>query len=185
MPHLVMIYTFEQRSAAVGESCFVADTAVLIGSVILHDNVSVWFNAVLRGDSDVIEVGAGSNIQDGAVLHTDAGMRLTLGPGVTVGHKAMLHGCEVGAHSLIGIGSIILNRARIGQECIIGANALVAEGKDIPDRSLVLGTPGRVVRSLTDAEVQALRESALGYVRKSRRYLRELRPDERFRPPEE
>lgn len=175
-----MIYTFEQRTASIDESCFIASSAAIIGSVILHENASVWFNAVLRGDSDVIEIGARSNIQDGAVLHTDAGIRLTLGKGVTVGHKAMLHGCDVGENSLIGIGCIILNRARVGTNCIIGANALVAEGKVIPDRSLVLGTPGRVVRSLTDDEVEGLRQSAEHYVQKSQRYLQELRRDLRY-----
>ena len=175
-----MIYTFEERSVEVAGSCYVADSAVLIGSVVLEEDVSVWFNAVLRGDSDVIRVGAGSNIQDGAVLHTDAGIRMQLGRGVTVGHKAMLHGCEIGDHSLIGIGSIILNRARIGAHCIIGANALVAEGKTIPDGSLVLGTPGRVIRQLTEDEIQALQDRARGYVEKSRRYLEALTPDPRF-----
>lgn len=175
-----MIYTFEQREVEIRGTCFVADSAVLIGSVVLEDHCSVWFNAVLRGDSDTITMGPGCNIQDGAVLHTDAGIPMTLGKGVTVGHKAMLHGCNVGDHSLIGIGSIILNRARIGKYCIIGANALVAEGKEIPDRVLVLGTPGRVIRELTDSEVQALQDSARGYMEKSQRYLRALRKDPRF-----
>lgn len=175
-----MIYTFEDRIAEVHETAFVADSAALIGSVVLEEEASVWFHAVLRADSDVITVGAGTNVQDGAVLHTDAGIRLRLGRGVTVGHKAMLHGCEVGDGSLIGIGSILLNRATIGKQCIIGANALVAEGKVIPDRSLVLGTPGRVVRSLTERELQGLEDSARSYVDKSRRYRAALRPDARF-----
>lgn len=174
-----MIYTFEDRRVSIAGTCFVAETAVLIGSVVVHDNASIWFHTVVRGDSDVITIGPDCNIQDGAVLHTDAGIPLTLGRGVTVGHKAMLHGCEIGNYSLVGIGSIVLNRARIGSYCIIGANALVAEGKDIPDRSLVLGTPGRVVRSLTDEEAAALERSAQGYVDKSRRYLRSLAPDPR------
>ena len=153
---------------------------MLIGSVVLEEDTSVWFHAVLRADSDVITVGRESNIQDCAVLHTDAGIRLTLGRGVTVGHNAMLHGCEIGDYSLVGIGSIILNRARIGKYCIIGANALVAEGRVIPDRSLVLGTPGRVVRTLTDDETAALERSARMYLEKSRRYLRSLAPDSRY-----
>lgn len=175
-----MIYTFEERVASIHESCFIASSAAVIGSVVLREHASVWFNAVLRGDTDVIDIGARSNIQDGAVLHTDAGIQLTLSTGVTVGHNAMLHGCEVGENSLIGIGCIVLNHARIGKNCIVGANALVAEGKEIPDRSLVLGTPGRVVRKLTDDEVEGLRQSAEHYVHKSQSYLRELKRDLRF-----
>lgn len=178
----LMIYTLEDRAATIAATCYVAESAAVIGSVVLEDRASVWFGAVLRGDSDLITVGPESNIQDNAVLHTDAGIRLTLGRGVTVGHKAMLHGCEVGDHSLIGIGSVVLNRARIGKQCIIGANALVVEGKDIPDRSLVVGTPGRVVRSLTDDEVRSLEESARIYVEKSRAYMRSLAHDARFAP---
>lgn len=177
-----MIYTFEERSVTVKGQCFIADSAVLIGSIVLEDSASIWFNAVLRGDSDLITIGPESNVQDGAVLHTDAGIRLTLGRGVTVGHKAMLHGCEIGDHSLIGIGSVILNRARIGKHCIIGANALVAEGKVIPDRSLVLGTPGRVVRPISDDDIAALERSAAHYVEKGQQYLESLRPDPRFHP---
>ncbi|MCG8417557.1 MAG: gamma carbonic anhydrase family protein [Proteobacteria bacterium] len=175
-----MIYTLEERSVTINGTCFVADSAVLIGSIVLENDASVWFNAVLRGDSDIITVGAESNIQDGAVLHTDAGIRLTLGRGVTVGHTAMLHGCEVGDYSLIGIGSIILNRARIGKHCIIGANALVTEEKTIPDGSLVMGTPGRVVRPITESDMAALKRSARIYMDKSRRYLKALQPDPRF-----
>lgn len=175
-----MIYTFEERAAHIHESSYVADSAVLIGSVVLEEHASVWFHAVLRGDSDIITVGARSNVQDGAVLHTDAGIELRLGTGVTVGHMAMLHGCTVGDGSLIGIGSIILNRATIGKHCIIGANALVAEGKTIPDRSLVVGTPGRVIRTLTDEEVAGLHDSARFYVDKSQRYRHTLQPDPRF-----
>jgi carbonic anhydrase/acetyltransferase-like protein (isoleucine patch superfamily) len=175
-----MIYCIEGHAATIAETCFVADSAVVIGHVVLEDNASVWFGAVLRGDSDVITVGPDSNIQDGAILHTDPGIRLTLGRGVTVGHKATLHGCEIGDHSLVGIGAIVLNRARIGSYCIIGANALVVEGKEIPDRSLVLGTPGRVVRTLTDEETRALERSAQGYVAKGRVYRDSLRRDPRF-----
>lgn len=175
-----MIYTLEERAASIHGTCFVADSAVLIGSIVLEQHASVWFHAVLRGDSDLITVGPESNVQDGAVLHTDPGIRLTLGRGVTVGHKAMLHGCEVGDFSLIGIAGVVLNRARIGKNCLIGANALVPEGKHIPDRSLVVGTPGRVVRELTDDEVEALERSARHYVDNGRRYLRALAPDPRF-----
>ncbi|MEM9490211.1 MAG: gamma carbonic anhydrase family protein [Myxococcota bacterium] len=175
-----MIYTFEDRSVVVRGTCFIADSAVLIGSVVLENNASVWFGAVLRGDNDELIIGEDSNIQDGAVLHTDEGIPLAVGRGVTVGHKAMLHGCQIGDYSLIGIGCVILNRARIGKNCIIGANALVTEGKEIPERSLVMGTPGRVVRPLSDSEVASLERSAAGYVAKSRRYLRSLHRDPRF-----
>lgn len=175
-----MIYTFEERAITVLGTCFVAESAVLIGSIVLHNNASVWFNAVLRGDSDTITIGEDSNVQDGAVCHTDEGIALTLGRGVTVGHKAMLHGCEIGDHSLIGIGSIVLNHARIGKECIIGANALVPEGKVIPDRSLVLGTPGRVVRPVRQEDLAMLQRGSRHYVELGQRYLRSLRCDERF-----
>ena len=132
-----------------GEGRFwVAPGASLIGRIILRDNASVWFNAILRGDNEPIIVGEGSNVQDGAVLHTDPGSPLTLGRDVTVGHLAMLHGCEVGDGSLVGIGAVVLNGARIGKNCLIGAKALVGEGKVIADGSLVLGAPGRVTRTL-------------------------------------
>jgi carbonic anhydrase/acetyltransferase-like protein (isoleucine patch superfamily) len=176
-----MIYTIDDRQVSVDGTCFVAESAALIGSIVLGADASVWFNAVLRGDNDVITIGPESNVQDGAVLHTDAGIRLTLGRGVTVGHKAMLHGCQVGDHSLVGINAVILNRASIGKHCIIGANAMVTEGKQIPDRSLVLGSPGKVVRPVTDQEVETmLLYSARHYVDNARRYLRALRRDPRF-----
>lgn len=175
-----MIYTLEDRQPEVHGTCFVAESAAVIGSVVLEAHASVWFQAVLRGDTDLITIGEESNVQDGAVLHTDAGIRLTLGRGVTVGHKVMLHGCEVGDYSLVGIGAIVLNRARIGKHCLIGANTLITEGKQIPDRSLVVGSPARVVRQLTDADAASLEASARHYVENARRYLRALRPDPRF-----
>jgi carbonic anhydrase/acetyltransferase-like protein (isoleucine patch superfamily) len=147
--------------------------------VILENESSVWFNTVIRGDNDVITIGARSNIQDGSVLHTDEGIALTLGTEVSVGHQAMLHGCTIGDGSLIGIKALILNHAVVGRECLIGANALVTEGKSIPDRSLVLGSPGKVVRTLTDEEVAGLRAIAAHYVENARRYLEELVPDPR------
>lgn len=176
-----MIYTFEDRQVSIHDTCFVADSADLIGSVVLEADASIWFNAVLRGDNDVITIGQGSNVQDGSVLHTDDGIPLTLGRGVTVGHKVMLHGCEIADHCLIGIGSIVLNRARIGKHCIIGANTLITEGKEIPERSLVIGAPGRVVRQVSDQEVALMLEgSAQHYIDKARRCLRALSPDPRF-----
>lgn len=176
-----MIYSIEDRQVQIEGTCFVAESATLVGSIVLGAGASVWFHAVLRGDNDLITIGPESNIQDGAVLHTDDGIRLTLGRGVTVGHKAMLHGCEIGDYSLIGINAVILNRARIGKHCIVGANTLITAGKHIPDRCLVLGSPGRVVRQVTDEEIATMLEySARHYVENGRRYLRSLRRDTRF-----
>lgn len=155
---------------------WVAPSASVIGNVILHPNASVWFGAVLRGDNDPITVGPDSNIQDGSVLHTDMGSPLTLGRGVTVGHKAMLHGCEVGDYSLIGIGAVVLNGVKIGRNCIIGANALITEGKIIPDNSLVVGQPGKVVRERDPAHIAVLQMSAEHYVQNWKRFATELRP---------
>lgn len=155
---------------------WVAPSASVIGNVILHSNASVWFGAVLRGDNDPITVGPDSNIQDGSVLHTDMGSQLTLGRGVTVGHKAMLHGCEVGDYSLIGIGAVVLNGVKIGRNCIIGANALITEGKIIPDNSLVVGQPGKVVRERDPAHIAVLQMSAEHYVQNWKRFSAELRP---------
>lgn len=154
---------------------WVAPSASVIGNVILHSNASVWFGAVLRGDNDPITVGPDSNIQDGSVLHTDMGSPLTLGRGVTVGHKAMLHGCEVGDYSLIGIGAVVLNGVKIGRNCIIGANALITEGKIIPDNSLVVGQPGKVVRERDPAHIAVLQMSAEHYVQNWKRFAAELR----------
>lgn len=154
---------------------WVAPSASVIGNVILHTNASVWFGAVLRGDNDPITVGPDSNIQDGSVLHTDMGSPLTLGRGVTVGHKAMLHGCEVGDYSLIGIGAVVLNGVKIGRNCIIGANALITEGKVIPDNSLVVGQPGKVVRERDPAHIAVLQMSAEHYVQNWKRFAAELR----------
>lgn len=154
---------------------WVAPSASVIGDVILHTNASVWFGATLRGDNDPITVGPDSNIQDGSVLHTDFGSPLTLGRGVTVGHNAMLHGCEVGDYSLIGIGAVVLNGVRIGRNCIIGANALITEGKVIPDNSLVMGQPGKVVRERDPEHIAVLQMSADHYVQNWKRFAAELR----------
>jgi carbonic anhydrase/acetyltransferase-like protein (isoleucine patch superfamily) len=167
-----MLYDLESRRVQLrGADHYVAANATVIGSVVLEHQSSVWFNAVIRGDNDVITLGARTNVQDAAVLHTDAGIPLTLGAEVSVGHQAMLHGCTVGDGSLIGIKALILNRALIGRECLIGANALVTEGKVIPDRSLVLGSPGKVVRTLSAEEVAELHAIAAHYVENARRYL--------------
>ncbi|MBN8553644.1 MAG: gamma carbonic anhydrase family protein [Caulobacterales bacterium] len=155
---------------------WIAPNATLIGDVILQRDASVWFGVVVRGDNDPITIGERSNIQDNSVLHTDEGVPLTIGADVTVGHKAMLHGCTVGDGSLIGIGATVLNRAVIGRNCIIGAHALIAEGKVIPDNSLVVGAPGRVIRQLGEVEAAFLKASADHYVANWKRYARDLRP---------
>ncbi|MBA1193248.1 gamma carbonic anhydrase family protein [Pseudomonas entomophila] len=159
-------------------SSWTAPGAILIGKVRLQAQASVWFGAVLRGDNELIDIGEDSNVQDGAVLHTDPGSPLTLGRGVTIGHKAMLHGCHVDDYSLIGINAVILNGARIGKHCIIGANALIPEGREIPDGSLVVGSPGKVVRTLSDAQMRLLEASAAHYVANAQRYARDLAPQE-------
>jgi carbonic anhydrase/acetyltransferase-like protein (isoleucine patch superfamily) len=153
---------------------FVADSARVIGNVLLEENANVWFGAVLRGDNELITIGENCNVQDGAVLHTDPGFPLTLGKNVTIGHMAMLHGCTVGEGSLIGIGAVILNGAKIGRNCLIGAKALVGEGKEIPDNSMVLGAPGKVVRTFTDEQARGLLRNAKHYVQNSRRFAAEL-----------
>jgi carbonic anhydrase/acetyltransferase-like protein (isoleucine patch superfamily) len=140
----------------------------------MHQNASIWFGAVLRGDNDVITIGENSNVQDLSVLHVDPGFPLTIGKNVTVGHKVMLHGCEIGDNSLVGINSVILNGAKIGKNCLIGANSLISENKVIPDGSLVMGSPGKVVKQLTEDQMKGLEMSALHYVENFKRYKRDL-----------
>lgn len=171
-----MQFSLGTRTPAIAASCFVADSAQLIGSVVLDENASVWFGAIIRADNALIHVGPDSNVQDNSVIHTDDGLDVRIGRGVTIGHRVVLHGCQVGDFSLIGIGAIVLNRAQIGKHCLIGAGALLTEGKQIPDRSMVLGSPGRVVRTLTDAEVRGLEFSAAHYVHNGHRYRESLRP---------
>lgn len=157
-----------------GEGQFVADNATIVGTVRLKANVSIWFNAVLRGDCEWIEVGANSNVQDGAVLHADPGVPLTLGDFVTAGHQVMLHGCTIGNNSLIGIGSIVLNHAKIGKDCIVGANSLVTEGKEFPDGVLIVGSPAKVIRKLSEDEIQYNTWSAKHYAENGHRFLEQL-----------
>ncbi len=170
-----MKYQLEDKRVILkGSGHFIAPNAAVIGDVVLHENTSVWFSCVLRGDEDQIVIGAGSNIQDGAVLHTDPGVVLTVGENVTVGHQAMLHGCEIGDGTLVGINAVILNGAKIGKNCLIGANTLITEGTEIPDGSMVLGSPGKVVKTL-DAETQAmLAVNAQHYVSNARRFNESL-----------
>ena len=171
-----MIYSLGDRKVAFhGDDWFIADNATVIGSVVLQQNASLWFNVVARGDNDVITIGENSNVQDGAILHTDPGILLTIGRDVTVGHLAMLHGCIIGDNSLIGIKSLIMNRAVIGKNCLIGANSLIPEGKVIPDGSLDMGSPGKIVRTLTEQEIENLRLSAGRYVENFKRFKRDLR----------
>jgi carbonic anhydrase/acetyltransferase-like protein (isoleucine patch superfamily) len=171
-----MEYTLgDARITTAGEAYWIAPTAVVIGNVKLEQNASVWWNAVLRGDNELITVGENSNIQDGCVLHTDPGYPMVIGRDVTVGHLAMLHGCVIGANSLIGIGAVILNGARIGSNCLIGAKALIPEGKEIPDNSLVMGAPGRIKSELSEDHVARIRRGAAHYVANWQRYKRDLR----------
>ncbi|MCZ6887678.1 MAG: gamma carbonic anhydrase family protein [Gammaproteobacteria bacterium] len=166
-----MIYTLEDRQVVVEGVCFIAPSAAVVGRVVLKHHASIWFGAVLRGDYELITVGENSNIQDCAVMHTDPGSPCTVGNGVTVGHQATLHGCEVGDNSLIGINAVILNDAKIGKNCLIGSNALVTEGKEIPDNSLVIGSPGKIVRELTQEEIDANIEFSERYVNNLKRYI--------------
>ncbi|TSE25174.1 gamma carbonic anhydrase family protein [Tepidimonas aquatica] len=169
------LYQLDDIAPSVHPSAFVAEDARVIGRVTLAADSSVWFGAVLRGDTDPITVGEGANIQDGSVLHADIGVPLTVGARVTVGHQVMLHGCTVGDGSLIGIGAVVLNGARIGRHCLVGARALVTEGKTFPDGVLILGSPAKVVRELTEQEIEALRQSAAHYIDNARRFRARLR----------
>ncbi len=177
-----MLYQLDDRRVQAEGEYYVADNAQVMGSVLLKRNASVWFNAVVRGDNDLITIGENSNVQDGAVLHTDPGCPLRIGSNVTIGHKVMLHGCTIGDNTLIGINAVILNRAHIGANCLIGANALITEGKMIPDNSMVMGSPGKVVRQLTEQEVAGLRLSALGYVANAKRFAAGLQVQDHADP---
>jgi carbonic anhydrase/acetyltransferase-like protein (isoleucine patch superfamily) len=170
-----MIYELANKRPQMKGNNYVAPTATVIGDVVLGENTSIWWNSVLRGDNDTLTLGRNVNIQDGSVLHTDEGVKLTLEDDVSVGHMVMLHGCTVKEGSLIGIKAVVLNHAVIGRECLIGANTLIPEGKIIPDRSLVLGSPGRVVRQLSDEEVTRIRWIAQHYVENAARYLSALK----------
>jgi carbonic anhydrase/acetyltransferase-like protein (isoleucine patch superfamily) len=168
----------DKHVTLIGEGHFIAPNAVVIGDVVLHENASIWFSCVLRGDADRIEIGAGSNIQDGTVMHTDPGFPMRVGDNVTVGHNAMLHGCTIGDGSLVGIGAVVLNGARVGKGCLIGANALVTEGMEVPDGSLVLGSPGKIKSQLSAQQQQGLLLNAEHYVNNSQRYNEQLKEQE-------
>jgi carbonic anhydrase/acetyltransferase-like protein (isoleucine patch superfamily) len=167
----------ERRVELRGEHHFIAHDATLVGSVSLDNDVSIWFKVVIRADNDLVRIGEGANVQDGAVLHVDPGYPLTLGRMVTVGHKAMLHGCTIGEGSLIGINSVVMNGARIGKGSLLGANTLIPEGKEIPDGVLVVGSPGKVVRDLRQDESDFLLRAARIYIERGRLYKRQLREE--------
>jgi carbonic anhydrase/acetyltransferase-like protein (isoleucine patch superfamily) len=164
------LFALDGRAPKLESSAWVAPDAAVIGDVVLEAAASVWFSAVLRGDNETILVGERTNVQDGCVFHTDLGYPLTIGQGCTVGHKAILHGCRVGENTLIGMASTVLTGAVIGRNCIIGANALVPEGRNIPDGSLVLGVPAKIVRQITPEEIEAIRASARHYAENARRF---------------
>ncbi|MCL1826364.1 MAG: gamma carbonic anhydrase family protein [Betaproteobacteria bacterium] len=164
------IYALDGLKPRIGEGSWIAHNATVIGDVRIGRNASIWYNVVIRGDNEPVEIGDGTNIQDGSILHNDVGVPLTIGANVTVGHMAMLHGCVIGDGSLIGINAVVLNNAVVGKDCLIAAKALIPEGKIIPDRSLVVGSPGRILRTLTDEELTRLRDNALHYVGNIRRF---------------
>ena len=169
------IYSLDGVRPEIADNAYVAPSAQVIGNVKMADHSSVWFGAVIRGDNDLIEIGARTNIQDNSVLHTDPGIPLTIGDGVIVGHRVMLHGCKIGENTLIGIGATILNGAEIGKNCIIGAHSLITEGKVIPDGSMVVGSPGRIIKSLTEQHFQMLRINSEVYVANAKRFNQNLK----------
>ena len=164
------VYELDGIQPRVADSAWVADSAQVMGNVVLGEDSSIWFGTVIRGDTETITVGRGSNIQDASVLHADIGKPLTIGENVTVGHQVMLHGCTIGDESLIGIGAIVLNGAKIGRHCLVGAGALVTEGKEFPDGSMIIGSPAKVVRQLTPEQIEGLKLSAQHYMDNARRF---------------
>ena len=169
------VYSLDGVSPRVAESAWIADSAQVMGNVELAEDASVWFGAVLRGDAEPIRIGKGSNVQDGAVIHTDPGFPVTLGANVSIGHQVTLHGCMVGEGSLIGIQAVLLNGAKIGRHCLVGAGALVTEGKEFPDRSLIVGSPARAVRTLTPEQMAGLQRSAEHYIENAKRFRASLK----------
>lgn len=164
------VYELDGSSPRIAQSAWVADSAQVIGNVVLAEDVSIWFGTIIRGDTETITIGYGSNIQDASVLHADIGKPLTIGDNVTVGHKVMLHGCTIGDESLIGIGAVVLNGAVIGKNCLVGAGALVTEGKEFPDGSMIIGSPAKAVRQLTPEQIEGLKLSARHYIENSHRF---------------
>ena len=168
-------YELDGVQPEVAETAWIADSAQVIGRVVMGPDSSVWFGSVLRGDNDPITIGEGSNVQDGSVLHTDKGKPLDIGKHVTIGHNVILHGCTIGDESLIGMGAIVLNGAKIGKHCLVGAGALVTENKEFPDGSLIVGNPAKVVRQLTEEQIAGLKRSAQGYMANAKRFRAGLR----------
>ena len=169
------VYEVDGKTPQVDSTAWIAESAEVMGNVTLGANASVWFGCVLRGDTESMTIGEGSNIQDLTVMHADHGLPLTIGKHVTVGHKVMLHGCTIGDESLIGIGAIVLNGARIGKNCLVGAGSLVTEGKEFPDGSMIMGTPAKVVRQLTLEQIEGLRLSAQHYIDNARMFRATLK----------
>lgn len=167
-----------KRPTLVAKPAFVADNATLVGDVELHENSSVWFGVVLRADNAKISIGKDSNVQDGTVIHVDPGCPAKIGEGVTIGHNAMIHGCSIGNNSLVGINAVVLNRSKVGENCLIGANALVPEGMEIPAGSMVIGSPAKIKRALSEPEIQMLKLSAHHYVENGKKYAEGLNPVE-------
>ena len=174
-----MLYELDDTRVKLPENYFIAKSAIVIGNVALGNDASIWFNVVIRGDSELIVIGDECNIQDGTVIHTDPGYPMTLGKGVTIGHKAMLHGCIIGDFSLVGINAVVLNGAQIGSHCIVGANSLVKENMEIPDGSLVVGSPAKIIRQVSSEQKIALELQAQHYVRNGRRFKEGLKDDTR------
>jgi carbonic anhydrase/acetyltransferase-like protein (isoleucine patch superfamily) len=172
-----MKYSLGSSHVTCRGDCWIADNATVVGNVTLENNASIWFNCVVRGDNDAITIGENSQLQDGCILHVDTGFPITLGKGVSIGHMTMLHGCTIGDGTLIGIKSVILNGAEIGRNCLVGANSLITEGRKIPDGSLVLGSPARVVRPLTEDEIRLYNSYADEYVARWKQYRSELKAD--------
>ena len=169
------IYALGDKTPDLAPDAYVADSASVIGNVVMHESSSVWFGAVVRGDNETIVIGKRSNVQDNAVLHSDPGSPLHIGEGITIGHQAMVHGCTIGDNTLVGIGATILNGAKIGKNCIIGAHALITEGKVIPDGSMVMGAPGKVVKELGPQHIIMLQGGAEVYVQNAKRFKAELK----------
>ena len=164
------LYQLDNDTPRLAEGAWVADSAQVIGNVELAEDASVWFGAILRGDTEPLRVGKGSNVQDASVVHADRGFPTVIGANVTVGHQVVLHGCTIGDGSLIGIQAVVLNGAKIGRHCLVGAGALVTEGKEFPDGAMILGSPAKVVRQLTPEQIERLRRSAAHYVENARRF---------------
>lgn len=169
------LYQLDEHAPQLAEGAWVADSAQVIGNVVLEENASVWFGAVLRGDTETLTVGRNSNVQDGTVVHADHGFPVVIGENVTVGHQVMLHGCTIGDGSLVGIQAVILNGAKIGRNCLVGAGALVTEGKEFPDNSMIIGSPAKAVKQLSPEQAERLRHGALHYVDNAKRFKNGLK----------